>query len=362
MPHKFVDHTHATALLSLIDQPDGEKRARDVYGGRSASCPTGGRASVSPRLLPTCSTPIRRSMGLILHKHGIFTFGDGRARSLRAHDRDGDARGRRACKPTASRCSSRRKLPQQIAPPAEIAPTPPRRRAAVPMTARPKARGGGRCWNFAAATRAQFRQRQGRRALRQRRRHHARPHHPHQGLAADRCRAPVDGKLDDFKRAAMRGGRALRGALHAPTSSATMRASAAPRRWAIPCPASRWCRGSACSGSAHQAGRASIAADLAENAVEVHHRRRGDRHVSSRSPKPTCSIANTGRWSAPSSAPRSACRSPARSPSITGAGGTIGAATAKAFAAAGAEVALLDIDAAGRDRNKPRPSAATRWP
>ena len=25
MPHKFVDHTHATALLSLIDQPDGER-------------------------------------------------------------------------------------------------------------------------------------------------------------------------------------------------------------------------------------------------------------------------------------------------------------------------------------------------
>ena len=29
---------------------------------------------------------------------------------------------------------------------------------------------------------------------------------------------------------------------------------------------------------------------------------------------------------------------------VTGAGGTIGAATAKAFAAAGAEVALLDVD------------------
>ncbi|HEY5280268.1 MAG TPA: class II aldolase/adducin family protein, partial [Pseudolabrys sp.] len=26
MPHKFVDHTHASAVLSLIDQPDGEAR------------------------------------------------------------------------------------------------------------------------------------------------------------------------------------------------------------------------------------------------------------------------------------------------------------------------------------------------
>ena len=37
-------------------------------------------------------------------------------------------------------------------------------------------------------------------------------------------------------------------------------------------------------------------------------------------------------------------RSPARSSAITGAGGAIGAATARAFAAAGAEVALLDVD------------------
>ena len=34
---------------------------------------------------------------------------------------------------------------------------------------------------------------------------------------------------------------------------------------------------------------------------------------------------------------------------VTGAGGTIGAATAKAFAAAGAEVALLDLERSGRE-------------
>jgi rhamnose utilization protein RhaD (predicted bifunctional aldolase and dehydrogenase) len=30
IPHKFVDHTHASAVLSLIDQPDGEARARGL--------------------------------------------------------------------------------------------------------------------------------------------------------------------------------------------------------------------------------------------------------------------------------------------------------------------------------------------
>ena len=32
LPHKFVDHTHATALLSLIDQPDGPVRRDRPHG------------------------------------------------------------------------------------------------------------------------------------------------------------------------------------------------------------------------------------------------------------------------------------------------------------------------------------------
>src|ERR1700704_1306721 len=33
MPHTFVDHTHANAVLSLIDQPDGAKLCDEVYDG-----------------------------------------------------------------------------------------------------------------------------------------------------------------------------------------------------------------------------------------------------------------------------------------------------------------------------------------
>ena len=42
---------------------------------------------------------------------------------------------------------------------------------------------------------------------------------------------------------------------------------------------------------------------------------------------------------------------------VTGAGGAIGAATARAFAAAGAEVALLDVEFRGRGPSRPRRSA-----
>ena len=39
LPHKFVDHTHATAVLSLVDQPDGEAKAAELYDGRMGIVP-----------------------------------------------------------------------------------------------------------------------------------------------------------------------------------------------------------------------------------------------------------------------------------------------------------------------------------
>ncbi len=39
LPHTFVDHTHATALLALADQPDAEAVCREVYGERVVLVP-----------------------------------------------------------------------------------------------------------------------------------------------------------------------------------------------------------------------------------------------------------------------------------------------------------------------------------
>jgi rhamnose utilization protein RhaD (predicted bifunctional aldolase and dehydrogenase) len=39
LPHKFIDHTHSTAVLALTDQPDGEALAREVFGDRVAYVP-----------------------------------------------------------------------------------------------------------------------------------------------------------------------------------------------------------------------------------------------------------------------------------------------------------------------------------
>jgi rhamnose utilization protein RhaD (predicted bifunctional aldolase and dehydrogenase)/NAD(P)-dependent dehydrogenase (short-subunit alcohol dehydrogenase family) len=76
LPHKFVDHTHASAVLSIIDQPDGEKKCADVFGGRLAFVPYlmpgFGLAKKAIEIFERAQP----SDGLILSKHGIVTFGE----------------------------------------------------------------------------------------------------------------------------------------------------------------------------------------------------------------------------------------------------------------------------------------------
>src|SRR5262249_13064076 len=77
LPHTFVDHTHANAILSIVDQPDGEMICSELYDGRASVVPY-----VRPGfLLAKTAAKIYDAKpaveGLILHKHGIVTFGDG---------------------------------------------------------------------------------------------------------------------------------------------------------------------------------------------------------------------------------------------------------------------------------------------
>src|SRR5215475_10661138 len=76
LPHKFVDHTHSTAVLSLADQPDAAERCADLYGGR---------LGLVPYIMPGFQLAKKAAdvfeadpmvEGLVLLKHGIFTFGD----------------------------------------------------------------------------------------------------------------------------------------------------------------------------------------------------------------------------------------------------------------------------------------------
>ncbi len=76
LPHKFIDHTHAVAVLSVSDQPNGVELCRELYGKRMG---------LVPYIMPGFQLAKKAAEvyeqdpsveGLILEKHGIFTFAD----------------------------------------------------------------------------------------------------------------------------------------------------------------------------------------------------------------------------------------------------------------------------------------------
>jgi len=76
LPHKFVDHTHATAVLSVIDQPDGDKKCAEVFGGRLGFVPYVMPGFGLAKKAIDVFERAKPSDGLILSKHGIVTYGE----------------------------------------------------------------------------------------------------------------------------------------------------------------------------------------------------------------------------------------------------------------------------------------------
>ncbi len=78
LPHTFVDHTHADAIITITNSTNGEKRIREIFGGDSIIIvpyvmPGFKLVRAVAALFQTQATP--KTIGLILMNHGIFTFG-----------------------------------------------------------------------------------------------------------------------------------------------------------------------------------------------------------------------------------------------------------------------------------------------
>lgn len=80
LPAKFVDHTHANAVLALVDQPDSEKLVRECFPRGLVFVPY-----VMPgfSLAHACRKAWDETVArgetpemMVLDKHGIFTFGE----------------------------------------------------------------------------------------------------------------------------------------------------------------------------------------------------------------------------------------------------------------------------------------------
>jgi len=77
LPHKYVDHTHADAVLSVTNTADGERRVREIYGDSVVVIPY-----VMPGfdLARLCAERFpaeagKRTIGMVLMNHGVFSFG-----------------------------------------------------------------------------------------------------------------------------------------------------------------------------------------------------------------------------------------------------------------------------------------------
>src|ERR1700676_273799 len=76
LPHKFIDHTHSTALLALTDQPNGEAVVREVYGDKVAYVPYTIPGFALAKSVADVFDRKPKVEGLVLMQHGIFTVGD----------------------------------------------------------------------------------------------------------------------------------------------------------------------------------------------------------------------------------------------------------------------------------------------
>ncbi|MYD85192.1 MAG: bifunctional aldolase/short-chain dehydrogenase [Gemmatimonadales bacterium] len=76
VPRTFIDHTHANAALVLTDQPDGEEICREVYGDRAAIVPYIMPGFDLAKAAKAAADAHPEAEGLVLLKHGLFTFGD----------------------------------------------------------------------------------------------------------------------------------------------------------------------------------------------------------------------------------------------------------------------------------------------
>jgi rhamnose utilization protein RhaD (predicted bifunctional aldolase and dehydrogenase)/NAD(P)-dependent dehydrogenase (short-subunit alcohol dehydrogenase family) len=338
LPHKFVDHTHSTAVLSIVDQPDSRALCDDIYDGRMGFVPY-----IMPGfgLAKKAAEVFERNPkveGLILDKHGIFTFG---ADAREAYERmiamvtlaeQRLSKDRKAVFASAS-------LPNQIANVRDVAPI---LRGAVALR---DADGVGAHRRQVLAFRANdaiLNFVNGKDIARYARAGVLTPDHvirikPWPLIVPP----PESGKLDDFKKAARtamqtfgESYRAYFGRNSARSENAAMH-DPAPRVVLVP--------GVGLYGLGATGKDARIAADLAEAAIEGI---TGAEAVGRYDPISEADMFDCEYWPIELAKLGQRKRLPLEGQvaAITGAGGAIGTATARTFAQAGAAVALLDID------------------
>jgi rhamnose utilization protein RhaD (predicted bifunctional aldolase and dehydrogenase)/NAD(P)-dependent dehydrogenase (short-subunit alcohol dehydrogenase family) len=82
---RYVDHSHANAILALVDQPDGEALCRDLFGDRLSIAPYRMPGFALAQLAAATFEAQPDAEGMVLIKHGLFTWGADARESYERH-------------------------------------------------------------------------------------------------------------------------------------------------------------------------------------------------------------------------------------------------------------------------------------
>ncbi len=85
LPHRFIDHSHADAILALSNRENSEASCRALFGPRLAYLPyvmPGFPLALAVAEVVEANPEVE---GVLLHKHGLFTFADTGQESLDLH-------------------------------------------------------------------------------------------------------------------------------------------------------------------------------------------------------------------------------------------------------------------------------------
>src|SRR3954469_19984564 len=74
LPHTFIDHTHADAILALTNQPDGAELIRQALGASVVVVPYFMPGFRLAKLAAEMFEGMPDARGMVLLKHGLFTF------------------------------------------------------------------------------------------------------------------------------------------------------------------------------------------------------------------------------------------------------------------------------------------------
>ena len=78
IPFKYVDHTHADAILTITNTPSGNQKIKEIYGSDILIVPyvMPGFTLAKKIAEITSNTDWKQLRGMILMNHGVFSFGD----------------------------------------------------------------------------------------------------------------------------------------------------------------------------------------------------------------------------------------------------------------------------------------------